>query len=530
MSATEEALTTQEAPTEEEASTEGLGATEEAATTSAAEGAAEAPVPGEATPRPEIAGRVAALWLAEASLERLRAVVPVEVVDDPAAVDDMDLVVVSTRGPRARTIPLARRMREGSTPLAVVCHPGGEHIALEIVRAGALAVVAEGNESAVAGLLAPAAGPAEETLLVAFEQRGGTARPEGDGIGAIDRATGLPGEERFLARLHDLDQSGTPARVGLVEIRNLEEAAAGLDPHARQVLHRRLAVLFRGLAERAGAELYQLSPARYGFVAIDLPADRAHELGFGFVRTARAFTPDGSLPLIADVGHAGPEIAGDLTLLRKLAERAVETAGSEPAGAVVNAEHLPTSSAASLELDLALRMIAYLSENDGCPGSHSARVADLAAELARQLGFEGRDLARIRLSGLLHDIGKVGLPPEAMRGGEDLEGECLAAYRSHPERGARYARVAVGTQVAEAIRAHHERWDGGGFPDGIAGEEIPLAARIIALADAYDRLRCSVDANGVPLSAAERLERIRGGAGTQFDPAVVEAAELAFPR
>jgi putative nucleotidyltransferase with HDIG domain len=532
MNATEEAPITRDAPPEDETSTEGAETTEEATAASIAEGAetAEAPVPDEPGARPEIAGRIAALWLTEASLERLRAFVPVEVVDDPAVVDDMDLVVVSTRGPRARTIPLARRLRERSVPLAVVCHPGGEHIALEIVRAGALAVVAEGNETAVGGLLVPSAGPAEETLLVAFEQRGGAARPDGDGTGSIDRGTGLPGEERFLARLQDLDQNGTPARVGLVEIRNLKEAVGGLDPHARRVLHRRLAVLFRGLGDRAGVELYQLSPERYAFVGTDLTPDHAHELGLGFVRTARAFTPDGSLPLIADVGHAGPEIAGDLTLLHKLAERAVETARAEPGGAVVNAEHLPTSSAASLELDLALRMIAYLSENDGYPGSHSVRVADHAAELARQLGYEGRELARIRLSGLLHDIGKVGLPPEAMRGGEDLEGDCLAAYRSHPERGARYARVAVGAQVAEAIRAHHERWDGGGFPDGIAGEDIPMAARIVAVADAYDRLRCSVNANGVPLSPAECLEQLRAGAGAQFDPTVVEAAELAFPR
>jgi putative nucleotidyltransferase with HDIG domain len=530
MSATEEALITQDAPPEDETSTEGVEATEEAAATPTLAEAAEAPVPDEPAARPEITGRVAALWLAEASLERLRAVVPVEVVDDPAAVDDMDLVVISTRGPRARTIPLARRLRDGSTPLAVVCHPGGEHIALEIVRAGALAVVAEGNEAAITGLLSPSAGPAEETLLVAFEQRGGATRPDPAGIGGIDRTTGLPDGDGFLTRLQDLSQSGTPARVGLVEVRNLEDVVANLDPRARDVLHRRLATLYRGLAEQAEVELYQLSPARYAFVATDLSAERAQELGFGFVRIARAFAPDGALPLIAGVGHAGPEIAGDIGLLHKLAERAVETAIGGSGGAVVNAEHLPTSSAASLELDLALRMVAYLDENDGYPGSHSARVADHAAELARQLGYEGRDLARIRLSALLHDIGKVGLPPEAMRGGEDLEGECLAAYRSHPERGARYARVAVGAQVAEAIRAHHERWDGSGFPDGTAGEEIPMAARIIALADAYDRLRCSVDAQGVPLSAVECLERIRAGAGTQFDPAVVEAAELALPR
>jgi putative nucleotidyltransferase with HDIG domain len=248
------------------------------------------------------------------------------------------------------------------------------------------------------------------------------------------------------------------------------------------------------------------------------------------MQVARSFTPGGTVALRVGVGHAGPEVSQDLSMLLRLAERALEAAREPQTGAVVNAEHLPTSTIASSELDLALRLVAYLDEHDGYPGSHSQRVAEHAAELARQLGYEGRDLLRVRLAGLLHDIGKVGLPPEAIHPSDELEGECLEAYRRHVERGARYARVGAGPQVAEAIRHHHERWDGTGFPDGLAGEEIPMLARILAVADAYDRLCTTPREDGTAPTPAECLETLRQGARSAFDPVVIEAAELAFPR
>lgn len=478
-------------------------------------------------PPARVEGRVAACWLPGPALERLAAVVTVDAVESPGAVEGADLVVVSTRAPRPRAIPLARRLRESGTTFAVVCHPGGEHVALELVRAGATAVVAEGNEAALTALLEPTIDPPQETLLLAFEQHQTGLRSGTNGGGGSDPATGLPAEDAFAARLRELDQQGTPVRVGLVEIRDLERATVGLDPHARGILRRRLGVLFRGLADQAGAALYTITPSRFAFIGSELPAERVHQLGLELIRAAEAFAPDGTFPLRVAVGHAGPEVGGDAGHLARLAERALEAAATGQGSTILNAEDLSTSSATSLEPDLALRMVTQLSELDGYPGSHSHRVADLAAELARQLGYEGRDLGRIRLSGLLHDIGKVGLPPEAMRGPEGLEGASLEAYRTHPVRGARYAHVAAGRAVAEAVRAHHERFDGTGFPDGLAAEDIPMAARIVAVADAFDRLRCTPDPDGVAPSPAACLERLREGAGTQFDPAVVEAAELA---
>ncbi|MGH2736692.1 MAG: HD-GYP domain-containing protein, partial [Actinomycetota bacterium] len=164
-------------------------------------------------------------------------------------------------------------------------------------------------------------------------------------------------------------------------------------------------------------------------------------------------------------------------------------------------------------------------------GSHSSRVADYASEIARQLGFEGRELIRVRLTALMHDIGKVGLPPEAMQESDDLEGYSLEAYRSHPERGSRYVRLTAGTEVADAIRSHHENWDGTGFPEGLKGEEIPMTARIIAVANTFDILTTMPqDPSNVPLTRKEAIAKLRTLVGTKFESVMVEAAEVALSR
>lgn len=154
--------------------------------------------------------------------------------------------------------------------------------------------------------------------------------------------------------------------------------------------------------------------------------------------------------------------------------------------------------------------------------AHSERVALRAAEVATALGFEPEDVQAMYMAGILHDIGKIAVDSTILDKSGKLDVEEFDQIRSHPEESARIVDpVALSPLVSEAIRHHHERWDGSGYPDGLAGEAIPLVARILSVCDAYDAMT-NERAYSPALPAAEGLARLRQGAGGQWDPAIVE--------
>jgi HD-GYP domain-containing protein (c-di-GMP phosphodiesterase class II) len=143
--------------------------------------------------------------------------------------------------------------------------------------------------------------------------------------------------------------------------------------------------------------------------------------------------------------------------------------------------------------------------------------------VGRRLGLDDRQLESIHRSGLLHDIGKLGVPVEILDKPGLLTAEEMDVMKQHPAIGARIvAPISAYADVIAAVRHHHEHYDGSGYPDGLAGEAIPLIARIFAVADVFDAL-----ASPRPYREAWGPERVLDyivrGAGTQFDPQVVEA-------
>ena len=159
---------------------------------------------------------------------------------------------------------------------------------------------------------------------------------------------------------------------------------------------------------------------------------------------------------------------------------------------------------------------------DAYTGSHSERVADLAARIARRLGSDDSLIELTRLAASLHDLGKLAIPEEILRKPSELnESERLVLQR-HPQIGYRMLESLGVEPIAEWVLHHHERWDGDGYPNRLRGEEIPLGARIIFVADAYDAMT-SERVYRKPLTPAEALEELERCAGTQFDPSVVEA-------
>lgn len=134
-------------------------------------------------------------------------------------------------------------------------------------------------------------------------------------------------------------------------------------------------------------------------------------------------------------------------------------------------------------------LIAAMEANDHYTKGHSTRVGDLAKEFGSFLGFSEKELEIIKKAGILHDIGKIGFSEKILRKPENLTEEETEIIRKHPLIGESICRPLMSMQsVLPAIRSHHERWDGKGYPDMLRGEDIPLMARILAIVDSYDAM------------------------------------------
>ncbi len=154
---------------------------------------------------------------------------------------------------------------------------------------------------------------------------------------------------------------------------------------------------------------------------------------------------------------------------------------------------------------------------------HSRAVGDWAVAIAQRLGWEPAGLGMLRIAAMLHDVGMIGVPEQILRKPGPLAAEELATVRGHTDRGAEMVAQIEGLEtIVPWIRHSHESFDGSGYPDGLSGEAIPQAARILLVADAFDAIT-SRRPYRTPLSCAEACRELRGHAGTQFDPACVEA-------
>jgi HD-GYP domain-containing protein (c-di-GMP phosphodiesterase class II) len=171
-----------------------------------------------------------------------------------------------------------------------------------------------------------------------------------------------------------------------------------------------------------------------------------------------------------------------------------------------------------------------LEANDEYTSEHARWISHLSLRVGRELGLDGRSLKNLELGGLLHDIGKIGIPSDVLGKAGRLTSEERTVVRTHPELGERIiAPIDRLEDVRPIVRHCHERWDGGGYPDELTGEEIPLEARIIFVCEAYHAMTTDRPYRR-RLSHGAALRRLREGAGSQFDPRVVEAALAVLER
>ena len=187
----------------------------------------------------------------------------------------------------------------------------------------------------------------------------------------------------------------------------------------------------------------------------------------------------------------------------------------------------PTPARSQEQLSTMLALAETLDGRTHRGADHSRTVGRVAAIIASRLGFERDHVERVRLAGMLHDIGKVAVPHAILEKDGPLTAEEWAQVRRHPEIGAHVAAAARLDDVSAWVLAHHERVDGDGYPARLSGGRIPLEARILAVADAYEAM-VSGRAHRPALGSSDALEELQRHVGTQFDAHVVDALESAL--
>jgi HD-GYP domain-containing protein (c-di-GMP phosphodiesterase class II) len=201
-----------------------------------------------------------------------------------------------------------------------------------------------------------------------------------------------------------------------------------------------------------------------------------------------------------------------LRLLARLVARALEREGEDAERARLRAQ-----------AECVHALLAALAARDDYTGTHSGFVVELASGCARVLGLDEAQLLEVRQVAVLHDIGKVGIPDRILLKPGPLTPSEWNVMRRHPEIGARIIdAIASLAHLAPAIRAEHERFDGAGYPDGLAGEDIPLASRIVLACDAFHAMVSDRPYRQALLCSDARAE-LEANAGSQFDPRVVGA-------
>ena len=205
-------------------------------------------------------------------------------------------------------------------------------------------------------------------------------------------------------------------------------------------------------------------------------------------------------------------------------------------GAMVDesgSQHLPMRAAKAMEMESRLRetsletirALAHAVEaKDPYTRRHSEQVTHYALNIAEYLERPAKEIESIRIAALLHDIGKIGIPDNILTKPGALEQAELAMVRKHPILGSEIlSNITIFEQEARLVRYHHENWDGSGYPDGLAAEEIPLGARIINVADSMDAMLMKRTYKRA-YSSRKMLRELARCAGRQFDPQIAAAA------
>ena len=327
----------------------------------------------------------------------------------------------------------------------------------------------------------------------------------------------VSGGDRAAILMRPADGSGTEHQVDMVAVRTKDGGATGAVTLSRTVVND---VLEKGISAYTDDAL---ADERYvGGESIVKQRIRS-------VMCAPMRTTDAILGVLYVDSQAAREFSeAELELLAAVGNQA---------GIALHRARL-MAEVERLFLDVMKAIASIIDAKDGYTHKHSERVAAFGVRLAHHLGFDADRRAVVELSGLLHDVGKIGVPDAILNKPGKLTDSEFKQMRLHPLHGARILSNIQSQKVVSllpGVKYHHERWDGQGYPEGLAGEEIPLLGRLLGVADFLDALTSDRSyRQGLPLE--EALQMVKDLAGKAFDPVVVRAAvelhekgELALP-
>ena len=360
-----------------------------------------------------------------------------------------------------------------------------------------------------------------------------------------DGLTGLPNHRAFQARLEEevarARRGGCPLALIMVD---LDDFRTVNNTYGHQIGDATLVAIATALrasvrgadvaARYGGDEFAVIMPETNMIEAYDV-AERAHAAIAGLDLTGLGV----SIRLGASIGVATlPMHAMTREDLVHAADQAAYAAKHQGKGRVGRPEEaiLPldrdpialTAQLVTANMATVEALAAAVDAKDPYTRGHSQRVAGYAEAIARAMGLPTGDVARVRLSGQLHDVGKIGVPDAILTKPGALNDAEFAILKQHPAIGERMLAAAPFLQeILPAVRHHHERWDGRGYPDGLKDRMIPRDAAILAVADSFDAMTSSRTYRPA-LSLPEARRRLREGSGTQFDATVVAAFERAY--
>ncbi|HET9073155.1 MAG TPA: PAS domain S-box protein [Solirubrobacteraceae bacterium] len=347
-----------------------------------------------------------------------------------------------------------------------------------------------------------------------------------------DAVTGLANHRAFQSRLSAetsrARRHGRPLSLVLLDLDHFKQVN---DSHGHQVGDRVLAEVARRIAAEAreGDLVARVGGEEFAWLMPETDR-RAAMRAAERVRASVSSTPVsgvGRITVSAGI-CSNAEARGAEEIVRR-ADRALYWAKeggrnvsfiySEEANAILSQ---PTGASPAETLGSVRALAQAIDSKDPSTRQHSERVAALAERIARELGWTSKRARALYHCGVLHDVGKIGIPDEIILKPGRLTAEEYELVKQHAQLGARIASEVLEHEQVTWVRGHHERWDGSGYPDGLAGAEIPDGAQILAVADAYDVMTQS-RAYQVRRSPGEALAECLSLAGAQFAPEVVEA-------